>query len=203
VKERRLFARFYERLSRAMESTDHEYREEVAGGAGGAVLEVGVGNGLNLSRYRRAERVVAVDPQDPMLRLAAPRAAEAPVPAHLVRARAESLPFADGAFDTVVASLVLCSVDDPGRVAREIRRVLRPGGELRFWEHVRSRARWAAALQRGVTPVWKLWSGGCHPARDTVATLRSAGFDVAGRSFPVGPPSPARPHVLGTARLPG
>lgn len=202
MKERPLFARFYERLSLSMDRVEREHRREVAGGAAGRVLEVGVGNGLNLEEYRNASFVVGLEPQPAMLSRAAPRAREAPSPVALVRGLVDSLPFPDGAFDAVVCSLVLCSVPDQRRAVGEIRRVLRPGGELRFWEHVRSRSRWAALFQDVATPLWRPIAGGCSVNRDTVAALRSAGFEVRGRGFPLGPPSPARPHVLGVARAP-
>jgi SAM-dependent methyltransferase len=119
-----------------------------------------------------------------------------------LRGVAESLPFPDDSFDTVVASMVLCSVTSPGRAAEEMGRVLRPGGELRFLEHVRSTNRAWAGVQDAITPVWSVFSGGCHPNRDTPATIRSAGFQVRVRRFPFGPPTPARPHTLGVARKP-
>jgi SAM-dependent methyltransferase len=199
VRRHPIFARFYERLSRATDRIEREYRQELAGPARGRVLEIGVGNGLNLEHYRDAELVVAADPEPSMLALAGPRARAAAVPVRLIRARAERLPFLDASFDTAVCSLVLCSVEDPGRSVEEIRRVLRPGGALRFWEHVRSFGRAAGRVQDVIAPAWGLFSGGCHPNRDTLSTIRRAGFEVEARPFPLGPPSPVRPQVLGTA----
>ena len=199
-----IFARVYERISTAMnEAGEIEHRRELAGGATGRVLEPGAGNGLNLEHYRDAELVVAMEPEPTMLRMASERSLEASVPVHLVRGAGEALPFPDGSFDTVVASLVLCSVSDPVAVVTELRRVLRPGGTVRFLEHVRSRSPAWARVQDVVTVPWTWFGGGCHPNRDTVGTLRAAGFEVRGRGFPFGPPSPCRPHVLGVARLPG
>jgi ubiquinone/menaquinone biosynthesis C-methylase UbiE len=200
VRRHPIFARFYERLSKAMDPIEREHREEVTRGATGRVLEVGVGNGLNLEHYREAGSVVGVEPEPTMIDLARPRVLEAAVPVRMVRARAERLPFRDGAFDTVVVSLVFCSVDKPSLAAAEIRRVLRPGGTLRFWEHVRSSGRVGAAVQDLATAPWKAFAGGCHPNRDTVRTLRRSGFEVEARRFPLGPPTPARPHVIGVAR---
>ena len=199
-----IFARVYERISTAMnDAGEIEHRRELAGGATGRVLEPGAGNGLNLEHYREAERVVAMEPEPTMLRMASERSHETSVPVHLVRGAAEALPFPDASFDTVVASLVLCSVSDPGTVVAEFRRVLRPGGTVRFLEHVRSRSQAWAGVQDVVAGPWSWFGGGCHPNRDTVAELRAAGFEVQGRGFPFGPPSPCRPHVLGVARLPG
>jgi len=201
MKERPRFARFYEALSvRMNRAGELEHRREMAQEAAGRVLEVGAGNGLNFEHYGSADVVVALEPQPTMVDLARPRARDAPVPVHLLRGVAEALPFRDGAFDTVVTSLVLCSVESPRAAVEELRRVLRPGGEIRFLEHVRSDRPGWGRVQDVVTPVWRLIGGGCHPNRDTLRTLRSAGFQVSGRRFPFGPPSPARPHVLGTAR---
>jgi ubiquinone/menaquinone biosynthesis C-methylase UbiE len=197
-----IFARVYERISTAMNGAGEiEHRRELAGGATGRVLEPGAGNGLNFEHYRDVARVVAMEPEPTMLRMASERARQAAVPVNLVRGAAEALPLPDASFDTVVASLVLCSVSDPGAVVAEFRRVLRPGGTVRFLEHVRSRKRGWAVGQDVVAGPWSWFAGGCHPNRDTVAELRAAGFEVRGRGFPFGPPTPCRPHVLGVARL--
>jgi ubiquinone/menaquinone biosynthesis C-methylase UbiE len=98
----------------------------------------------------------------------------------LVRAAAEALPFRDGAFDTVVSGLVLCSVTDPGRALAEVRRVLRPGGELRALEHVRSTVPWRARWQDRVQPLWTRLTGGCRPNRDTERAVEAAGFAIDG-----------------------
>jgi ubiquinone/menaquinone biosynthesis C-methylase UbiE len=199
-----IFARVYERISTAMnDAGEIEHRRELVGRARGKVLEPGAGNGLNFEHYRDVAQVVAMEPEPTMLRMASERAREASVPVHLVRGAAEALPFPDASFDTVVASLVLCSVSDPGAVVAELRRVLRPGGSVRFLEHVRSRSRAWASVQDVVAGPWSWFGGGCHPNRDSMGTLRAAGFEVRGRGFPFGPPSPCRPHVLGVARLSG
>ena len=118
-------------------------------------------------------------------------------------ASAESLPFADHSFDVVVSTLVLCTVDSPERAAAEIRRVLRPGGDLRLIEHVRDptnakRARWQDRLERP----WGWVAGSCHPNRDTRATLEAAGFDtsrVTDGKLPKAAPL-VRPLIAGSAR---
>jgi ubiquinone/menaquinone biosynthesis C-methylase UbiE len=100
----------------------------------------------------------------------------------------------------VVACYVLCSVEDPTRAISELRRVLRPGGQVRVYEHVRSSdPRWAR-VQDAITPVWRRFGCNCHPNRDTAALLQVAGFDVDIRRFSFGPPAPVRPHILGVAR---
>lgn len=202
VRIRPIFPRFYEWLSVKADVLEREHRAEVAGGARGRVLELGAGNGLNFEHYRDASLVVAVEPQPGMLLNAVPRAAAARVPVRVLRGAGEALPFRDGSFDTLVVSLVLCSVREPRRVVEEIRRVLSPGGEVRLFEHVRSDRPWAARAQSMSNLVWSPFAGGCRVDRDTPRMLREAGFTLRIRRFPLGPPTPARPHVIGTATRP-
>lgn len=198
MSERPIFSAFYEILSRGEDRMIRGYREEVAGGARGRVLEIGAGNGLNFSRYGEAEIVVALEPEVGMLKNARPRADEAPVPVRLVRGSAEAIPLRDASVDTAVVSLVMCTVPDPARVLGEVRRVLAPGGEIRFFEHVRSPdprvARWQDRLNRP----YGFFSGGCSMNRDTLSSLRLAGFRVRYRRLAYGPRM--APHVLGVAR---
>lgn len=149
------------------------WRAWLAGGAGGRTLDLGTGTGRNLPLLPGAARAIAVDPHPDALPRARARAPEVP----LVVARAEALPFRDGAFDTVVCGLVLCSVEDQDAALAEIRRVLRPGGALRLLEHVR-RAGLAGAWQDLVQPAWTAMSGGCRPNRETEAAVARAGFEV-------------------------
>ena len=146
--------------------------------AEGRVLDLGVGNGLNFECFRRAAFAVGVDPDPFMLRRARPRLAAAAVRTAIIRGPAEALPFPAGTFDTVLATFVLCTVQDPDAALREARRVLRPGGALRFLEHVRARSpRWAMWQDR-ITPLWSRLFAGCHPNRDTLAAIRAQGFTV-------------------------
>jgi SAM-dependent methyltransferase len=128
----------------------------------------------------------------------------APAPARVVEAPAESLPFDDASFDTVVCTLVLCSVESPERAAAEVNRVLRPGGALLYLEHVRSddskMARWQDRLERP----WGWFGAGCHPNRDTAGTLSGSGFvlaEVAHLELPKAPPI-VRPVISGSASRP-
>lgn len=193
---RPIFARWYELISRAEDREIGGFRDETAGEARGRVLELGAGNGLNFARYRDAE-VIALEPERTMLRRAAVRAAEAPVPVRLVRGLAERLPFVDDAFDTVVLSLVMCSVPHPDLAAAEVRRVLRKGGEVRFFEHVRSPDPRVARRQDLILPLYSRFSGGCRLNRDTLGTFRHAGFRVRYRRLAYGPRH--APHVVGVA----
>lgn len=146
--------------------------------ASGRTLEVGVGTGLNLAFYdpSRVTEVVGIDPAPAILTRAEARVASCRVPVELVRASAEELPFDAGSFDSVVMTYSLCSVGDPVRALREIRRVLGPDGKLFFVEHGLARARSTRLLQRSLTPVWKRFSGNCHLDRDVPAELRAAGL---------------------------
>lgn len=181
-----------------------EHRRRLAAPARGDVLEVGAGTGRSFCLYRHATHVVAAEP-DPGMRSRAQQAARAaPVSVEVVAARAEQLPFADARFDTVLASCVLCTVADPDAALAEMARVLRPGGRLRFYEHVRAadprQARWQDRLERP----WGWVGRGCHPNRDTVAAIARAGLDVVeldGFDFDV-MPALVRPHVLGVAERP-
>ena len=180
-------------------------RRMVLAVARGRVLEIGVGTGLNLPHYPDGlDELVITDPSGPMLERARRRAAEAGRDATLVHASAEALPFPDASFDAVVSTLVLCSVPAQDEALRELRRVLKPRGELLFIEHVRSedpaRAKWQDRLERP----WKLVAGGCHPNRDTLAAIERGGFTVVGveqTRLPKAPPI-VRPCVAGRAAVP-
>jgi SAM-dependent methyltransferase len=150
-------------------------RPGVVGPARGRVLEIGFGTGLNLEQYTQAASLDAVEPDPHMARRARARVTTAPFPVRLHEVGAEALPFPDASFDTVVATFVFCTIPDAEAAAREVIRVLRPGGELRFAEHVRSQKAPMCALQRALDPVWQRFSGGCHLTRDPVAMFRDAG----------------------------
>jgi ubiquinone/menaquinone biosynthesis C-methylase UbiE len=179
---------------------EQRHRDRLIHGARGRVLEIGAGTGLNLGRYSPGAEVVALEPEPTMARKASARARAAPVPVRMVRGVAEALPFPDRTFDAVVACYVLCSVSDQSKALDELRRVLRPGGEVRVYEHVRSAHPGWALVQDLVTPVWHRFGCNCHPNRDTAAALRAAGFRVEARRISFGPPAPVRPHILGVAR---
>jgi len=199
-----VFARIYPRIAAWGEAAGASgHRDELLAGAAGRVVEVGAGHGINFAHYpATVTEVVAVEPE-PSLRARAEAAArDTGVPVKVVEGTAERLPAEDASFDVAVTSLVLCSVRDVGAALREIRRVLRPGGELRFYEHIRAREPGFARYQRIVDVVWPRLAGGCHLVRATDAAIASAGFTID-RSrhfrFPT-PNAPASPHVLGLAR---
>jgi SAM-dependent methyltransferase len=150
------------------------WRRWVVSGARGRTLEIGCGTGRNLPLYDTSVSVVGLELDFLLLRSARKKAQDV----HLVVGSAESLPFRDGAFDTVVSSLVFCSLREPERGLAEVGRVLGRDGELRMLEHVRSDVHAVSVLQDVAQPAWTLITGGCHPNRDTEGTLRRVGFAI-------------------------
>ncbi|AUH44481.1 class I SAM-dependent methyltransferase [Streptomyces sp. CMB-StM0423] len=201
------FARFYARLSVAADEHGGvaELRKELLTGLSGRVVEIGAGNGLNFAHYPPAvSEVVAIEPERHLRQLAAEAALRAAVRVDVLPGTAEELPVGSGSCDAAVASLVLCSVADVPRSLGELRRVLRPGGELRFYEHGQAGGRVMRAVQRAADrTVWPLLLGGCHSGRDVLGELTAAGFTLGPyrrvRMPEKGPPTPASYHVLGTA----
>lgn len=151
-----------------------EWRRWLVAGARGRVLDLGSGTGRNLPLLPHGTRAVALDPSLDALKRARRRAPDVP----LVAGRAEALPFRESTFDTVLSGLVFCSVGDPARGLAEVRRVLRPDGQLRMLEHVRSLTPWRTRLQDTIQPIWTWAAGGCHPNRDTEAAVERAGFRI-------------------------
>ncbi len=201
----RVYARCYDRfMDRIDRDGAAEHRRRLVEEAGGVVLEIGAGTGKNLPFYGAAEGVVALEPDAAMRARALDAAREARVPVEVVEGDGTALPFPDASFDAVVFSLVLCTVPDMERALAEAGRVLRPGGTLRFYEHVRAAdphlARWQDRLERP----WGWIGRGCHPNRDTAAAVAAAGFSVLSLEefdFPA-VPRIVRPHVIGIAERP-
>lgn len=203
-----IFARMYALLSRSDEKSGQaEHRRELLAGIEGRVVEVGAGNGLNFKHYPTGVReLVAVEPEDYLRKRAEAEAPKAPVPVRIVDGLADGLPFEDGSFDAGVACLVLCSVPDQAKALAELLRVIRPGGELRFYEHVLAHSPRFARFQHRVLPVWRRLAGGCHCDRETGKAIEAAGFEIHEcRRFPFRESlieAPATPHILGVAKRP-
>jgi SAM-dependent methyltransferase len=177
------------------------WREQVCGGASGTVLELGFGSGRSLPHYPgTVGEVLAVDPSELAWELAADRVTASGCRVHRVAHDAASLPLGDGSVDTVVSTWTMCTIPELDRALAEARRVLRPGGTLRFVEHALAPSRRMARVQRAVQPVWGLVAGGCHVDRDVLAQVRGAGFEVSTtfEGYLDGVASPAGWFVLGT-----
>ncbi|MFD8418349.1 class I SAM-dependent methyltransferase [Streptomyces sp. NPDC059466] len=206
-----VFARYYARVSVAAETRMGMggVRDRLLSGLSGRVIEIGAGNGLNFAHYPGAvSEVVAIEPERWLRRSAVQAALRAEVPVDVVPGVAEALPVKSEAFDAAVVSLVLCSVRDVPRALAELRRVLRPGGTVRFFEHGTGGGRVMAAAQRGLDrTVWPRLNGGCRLARDPIAALRDAGFELGPYRRLLmpekGPRLPTSYCVLGSAYRPG
>jgi SAM-dependent methyltransferase len=203
-----VFAQIYVWLSHRMEPELAAHRRNLLAGLSGQVLELGAGNGLNFAHYPvGVTRVLAVEPEPHLRALAINSAAKAPVPVEVVDGVADRLPAGESSADAAVASLVLCSVPDQASALAEIRRVLRPDGQLRFLEHVRApSAAWGCAQRLLDATIWPAIAGGCHTYRDTAAAIRQAGFTIE-QLQPLRFPdlrlsTPTSPHILGVASLP-
>jgi SAM-dependent methyltransferase len=198
------FGRSFARVGPRMDARGAtEHRRRLVEAAYGAVVEIGAGYGATFSFYPAAvSGVLALEP-DPTLRgLALAAASTAPVPVTVKDGVAEALPAADASVDVVVSSLVLCSVADQSVALAEVVRVLRPGGLLLFYEHVRSAHRALGVAEDLFTPLWSRVAGGCHPNRDTAAVIAGAGLTVQGLErfgFSALPGNPRLAHVLGMA----
>jgi ubiquinone/menaquinone biosynthesis C-methylase UbiE len=203
-----LFARFFHRFcGRDRGTGERELRRELLAGARGHVVEVGAGNGINFEHYPPSvAQLIAVEPE-PYLRTQAERSAErAPMPVRVVPGLAAELALPSGSADALVVCGVLCSVPDQAAALAEFRRVLRPGGELRFYEHVRSRRASFARWQQLARPLWARAMGGCQTDRDTLAAITAGGFAVErcrGFGFPAAARAyPVTPRILGVATAP-
>lgn len=201
-----IFARLFDRLSGVMERDLGEHRDQLLAGLSGRVVEIGAGNGMNFTHYPpTVHEVVAVEPEAYLRAKAENAARRAAVYVTVKAGVADALPFGTAVFDAAVASLVLCSVPNPAAALAEMRRVLKPGGELRFMEHVRSEDSRKAFIQRWSdrSGLWPRVAGGCHCARDTIAEIKAAGFQIGPvTSYDIGPGwNVTNPHISGAARL--
>lgn len=198
------FSALYDRCFKTSEEAGlRDMRHALLAGARGRVLELGAGTGLNLEHYpAEIESLALVEPDPHMSRQLRPRVAASGRPIEVHEAPAEALPFPDSSFDTAVVTLVLCTVPDPGAGLAEIKRVLKPGGQLLFLEHVRSEDPGVARWQDRLEGPWRFVGDGCHCNRDTVTAIAAAGFELGGvdrGELPKAPPI-VRPLVSGTAR---
>ncbi|MFI0356667.1 class I SAM-dependent methyltransferase [Actinomadura sp. 9N407] len=199
-----IFARIYPRLdAAAARAGGAAHRDELLAGARGRVLELGAGHGANFAHYpAEVTEVVAIEPEPGLRARAVAAAAATAVPVAVRAGVAEDLDLDDASFDVAVASLVLCSVGDPVRALSELRRVLRPGGELRYYEHVRAVTPGAVRFQKYTDVFWPYLAAGCHVSRPTGEWIARSGFTVRSErrfAFPDSRLNPASPHLIGVA----
>jgi ubiquinone/menaquinone biosynthesis C-methylase UbiE len=200
------FARVYMRLAQGADARGGtEHRRELLAGARGRVLEIGAGAGANFAHYpATVAEVLALEPERHLREHALQAAAAAPVAVSVREGHASRLELEDASFDVGVASLVLCTVPDQPLALAELFRVIRPGGELRFYEHVRARKGGEARVQdMADATFWPRIAGGCHLGRDTAAAIAAAGFELEScRRFAFAPAKyvPPAAHILGVAR---
>jgi ubiquinone/menaquinone biosynthesis C-methylase UbiE len=198
-----IFAAAYDKVLAGTEEAGlRARRAELLSTVSGRVLEIGGGTGANLPFYGTAvQEVVLAEPEEPMARRLERKLRDVAVNAYVVRSPAEQLPFADDSFDFVVSTLVLCTVNDPDRALGELRRVLKPGGQLLFLEHVRGEGERLARWQDRLQPLQVRLGHGCHCNRDTLANIKGAGFsvlDLERGKVPKAPPI-VRPMIVGSA----
>jgi ubiquinone/menaquinone biosynthesis C-methylase UbiE len=156
-----------------------DVRKELVGQSKGRVVELGAGTGLNLDHYPESvSELLLTEPDPHMAAKLRKRAGSSSLGARVIEASAEELPFDDASVDTVVSTLVLCTVQNPHQALAEVRRVLRPGGSLLFAEHVRSASPRAAEWQDRLNTPWSWYACGCECNRDTESALRAASFQV-------------------------
>ena len=198
-----LFAAFYDLLNVGVEGRLASYREATAGQARGDVLEIGGGTGANLSFYPNDVRLTVVEPNPHMASRFERSAARLGRQVTMVPGAGENLPFADDSFDSVVTTLVLCTVDDLHRVVSEAKRVLKPGGTLYFYEHVASEGRLRRWWEDRLNPTWRFCTTGCNLNRDTEGAIRSVGFSsVELRAFELSVGLLITlPNIVGVARV--
>lgn len=199
-----VFARLYPHMSKAMEQAGMaEHRHTLLTGLVGEVVEIGAGDGANFIHYPpTVTRVLAVEPEPHLRQLAEAAARQAPVPIQVVADSAEELAVPGESFDAAVFSFVLCTVPDPDVALGEALRVLRPGGQLRFLEHIRADTSGLIRVQRLLdATVWPLLVGGCHTGRDTQGAITRAGFTIEHLDRFLFPEArtPVSFHILGTA----
>jgi SAM-dependent methyltransferase len=210
-RRRPLFARCLARSAAIAERKGADVlRRRLVDGLAGRVVEIGAGSGIQFRHYpATVGEVVAIEPEPTLRAMATEAAREAPVPVRVLDGLADALPLDDASVDAAVCAGVLCSVDDPAAALRELARVIRPGGELRFYEHVASPRPRAAALQRALdaSGLWGRAMGGCHAARRTDAAIATAGFAIERLerfSFrPTVLDIPVAPKAFGSARRTG
>ncbi len=153
-------------------------RKDLLQGANGSVLEIGSGTGINFPYYQSVAKVTAIEPSQHMIDRSSKRREMSAVPIQIIKESAERLPFVDNTFDTVVATLALCTIPNPEAALQEMKRVCKPEGKILLFEHVRLNNPFLAKLQDWLTPFWKKVCDGCCLNRDTVHMIKANGLEI-------------------------
>lgn len=205
-----IFARLYPKVDASLANIGgSKHRAELLVGASGRLLEIGAGHGANFAFYpAEVTEAIAIEPEPRLRSLAREAAAATAIPIDVRPGRAEALDdLEDASVDVAVTSLVLCSIKDPRQALRQLHRVIRPGGELRFYEHVRGPTPAKVRVQRAADLLWPFFAGGCHVSRPTDRWIAETGFSIRTQrhfTFPDGAElNPASPHVIGIAERAG
>ena len=174
------FPRLYDTFMTPLEKKGQfkKIRQNLIAKAEGEVLEIGSGTGINFPLYRKASHVIAIEPNSEMIKKSLPKINQAGVSIEIKKAKAEWLPYADHTFDTVVATLVFCTIPNPAKALEEISRVLKVGGTLLLFEHVKMDNQLLSRLQTVLTPAWRRVCDGCHLDRDTLELIRQSTFHI-------------------------
>lgn len=155
-----------------------DIRQQLLSKATGRVLEIGAGTGINFPLYKSADKVVAIEPSEHMIKKSETKRNHAKIPIEIIQTGAERLPFEDHSFDTVVATLVFCTIPNPEQALEEIKRVCKPEGKILFFEHVKMENRFLAGLQDWLTPAWKKICDGCCLNRNTLGLIKAHHLSV-------------------------
>ena len=196
----RMFAASYDLLNAGVEGRLGRYRQQTAGRAMGDVLEIGGGTGANLPFYRRDVRLTMLEPNPHMVKRLKRTADKLGRSLDIVVGSGEEISFLDNSFDSVVSTLVMCSVKDLGVTLQEARRVLKAGGTFYFFEHVLASGGMRRRYQNWLNPPWRLLNGDCNINRYVQGAIRAAGFtrvELESFDLPIGPPV-VRPTIVGT-----
>ena len=175
----RLFANWYDFFMNPLEKRKfQEIRRDIISKATGNVLEIGSGTGVNFPLYRGSENVTAIEPSPHMIELSKAKLSQSAVPIKVVQASAEELPFEADSFDTVVATLVFCTIPNPDKAIEEIKRVCKDGGKILLFEHVKMENKFFSTLQNWLTPAWKRVCDGCCLNRETLSLLKAHDISI-------------------------
>lgn len=173
------FPTIYDMAMRPLEKTKFKkIRKKLVNQASGRVLEIGSGTGVNFPHYQNATQVDAIEPNPLMKERALKRMEETSIPIQIYQVKAERLPFADNTFDSVVATLVFCTIPEPIKALQEIQRVSKPKANILLFEHVRINHAFFGKTQDILTPLWKKACDGCHLNRDTLELIKQSNMSV-------------------------